>query len=187
MAVSSTCCSIKSLDISTCIRWLTTICNSSPKGSSALFWPLWAPAHPCHLHWPAGAYRHIDYRQNKIWRFSLGQELAKIRLTNKVGIVNQANLTGGYGQELIEDLANQFKRWCIIGVLPVCMYHMHAVPPEARRGHQIPSKVRTTIWVLDQTSALNSEALHPLLTIILEERLNSNTNHVLNCQVHTYR
>lgn len=117
----------------------------------------------------------------------MGQELAKIRLANKVGIVNQANLTGGYGQELIDDLANQlFKRWCII-VLPLCMYHMHAMPPEARRGHQIPSKVGTTIWVLDQTSALNSEALHPLLTIILEERLNSNTSHLLNCQVHTYR
>lgn len=56
------------------------------------------------------------------------------------------------------------------------MYHKHAVPPEARRGHQIPLKVGTTIWVLDQTSALNSETLHSLLTSILEERLNSNTN-----------
>lgn len=109
----------------------------------------------------------------------MGQELAKRRPANKVGIVNQAYLTGGYGQELIEDLANQlFERWCV-GVLPACMYHMHAVPLEARRGHQIPSKVGITIWVLDQTSALNSKALHPLLTSILEERFNSNNNHVL--------
>lgn len=49
----------------------------------------------------------------------MGQELAKRRLTNKVGIVNQANLPGGYGQELIEDLANQLLK---DGVLVFCLY-----------------------------------------------------------------
>lgn len=61
-------------------------------------------------------------------------------------------------RDLLRNLA-VFIKFLLLNVLPACLYHVHAVPVDARRGHQIPLELELQLSsaILVLGSELNSK------------------------------